>query len=381
MLLLVRSVGVTNINYIYQKNTLKIMSLPVVLDIAIALIFIYLILSLLASEIQEIIAAFLQWRAKNLKEAIEILLGGIVQSEQPTNQEKLGQLPAIKTKTEEVDVKNAITLADKLYQNSLIQSLNQTTLGRLTRSSESGPSYIPSETFASALLEILGLHEKLQEFRADQALDKSIVNIVKNIDSSILPSNVRDKLIILARRAQRKTQNIDEQINQFEREVETWFNRSMERASGVYKRNAKGFAILLGLLIAAVANADTLHIFSMLSKDSVLSAGISQYANQTVQTCEMLTNDNYLDCINSEVNKNKLSKLSLPIGWNLPLETPKDFLTGLKNVVLKLIGLLLTGLAISMGASFWFDLLNRFINVRYAGKKPESSNEKSDSSM
>ncbi len=56
------------------------MNLPAILDIAIALIFIYLILSLLSSEIQEIIAALLEWRAKNLKEAIETLLGGSVET-------------------------------------------------------------------------------------------------------------------------------------------------------------------------------------------------------------------------------------------------------------------------------------------------------------
>ena len=52
------------------------MNLPLVLDIAIGLIFIYLILSLLASEIQELIATIFQWRAKHLKEAIENLLVG-----------------------------------------------------------------------------------------------------------------------------------------------------------------------------------------------------------------------------------------------------------------------------------------------------------------
>ncbi|WP_009631351.1 hypothetical protein [Synechocystis sp. PCC 7509] len=351
------------------------MDLPAILDIAIALIFIYLILSLLASEIQEIIAAFLQWRAKNLKEAIEILLGGVVQK-QPTNPEELGQLPTIETKTKEADVKNAITLANKLYQNSLIQSLNQTTLRMFIRSSKSGPSYIPSETFTSALLEELELDKVLQEFRKNDQFKKDIVEIVEKIKLSDLSINLKKNLTIFAKRAQRKTQNIDEQIYQFEREIETWFDQSMERASGVYKRNAKGFAIVLGCLIAAGANADTLRIFSMLSKDAVLSAGISQYANQTVQICEKEKPDNYLDCINSKVNKNELSKLSLPIGWNSFPQFNKEP----QIVFKKIIGLLLTGLAISMGASFWFDLLNKFINVRYAGKKPTASNETSDSS-
>ena len=52
------------------------MSLPLVLDVAIGLAFIYLILSLLASEIQELLTTLLQWRAKHLKDSIEVLLAG-----------------------------------------------------------------------------------------------------------------------------------------------------------------------------------------------------------------------------------------------------------------------------------------------------------------
>ncbi|NJN75070.1 MAG: hypothetical protein HC796_00885 [Synechococcaceae cyanobacterium RL_1_2] len=51
--------------------------LPVIVDVVIGLVFIYFILSLLASEIQELLATILQWRAKHLKESIEMLLMGV----------------------------------------------------------------------------------------------------------------------------------------------------------------------------------------------------------------------------------------------------------------------------------------------------------------
>ncbi|HEX2202385.1 MAG TPA: hypothetical protein VHG91_03765, partial [Longimicrobium sp.] len=37
----------------------------------------------------------------------------------------------------------------------------------------------------------------------------------------------------------------------------------------------------------------------------------------------------------------------------------------------KLLGLALTGVALSLGAPFWFDTLNRFINIRGAGRAPD----------
>ncbi|WP_416666904.1 hypothetical protein [Egbenema bharatensis] len=126
------------------------MSLPLVVEIALGLVFIYLILSLLTSEIQELVATVLQWRAEHLRKSIENLLEGDLRSE----------LTAPK-------------FVSELYNNPLIQSLNQEARGslaqffrsisrgivflfrQLTRSRNvfdqqtSGPSYIPSDTFRS----------------------------------------------------------------------------------------------------------------------------------------------------------------------------------------------------------------------------------------
>ena len=80
------------------------MNLPFILDVALGLIFIYLILSLLASEIQELLTTVLQWRAEHLRRSIEILLAGDAQnSEKP----------------------EVIQLVNKIYGNPLIQSINQ----------------------------------------------------------------------------------------------------------------------------------------------------------------------------------------------------------------------------------------------------------------
>jgi hypothetical protein len=37
----------------------------------------------------------------------------------------------------------------------------------------------------------------------------------------------------------------------------------------------------------------------------------------------------------------------------------------------KILGILLTAIAASLGAPFWFDLLNRFVSIRSTGKAPE----------
>ena len=51
---------------------------------------------------------------------------------------------------------------------------------------------------------------------------------------------------------------------------------------------------------------------------------------------------------------------------------PREFWDWLRKVA----GWLLTAFAVSLGAPFWFDLLNRFINLRVSGKAPEEKPKK-----
>jgi len=53
-----------------------------------------------------------------------------------------------------------------------------------------------------------------------------------------------------------------------------------------------------------------------------------------------------------------------PLGWKSRPSNAGDWWN-------KLAGLALTAFAVSLGAPFWFDLLNRFMNIRAGGKSPE----------
>jgi hypothetical protein len=378
------------------------MNLPVVVDITLGLVFIYLILSLLASEIQELIATLLQWRAKHLKLSIELLLSG-------------------GSETDKSDIINAIKLVQSLYNDPLINTLNQQTktkveqhFRKLTKNSneqvlekQSGPSYLPSETFAITLLDTLKIpqlinyvkhpseevktnlhlilasykelkkgindptspsYTKIQEIYGD--IDQKFIDFVNNELPDEVPDSLIKSLAVIAQRSRIKVGDLTEEINQFKNEVETWFDRSMDRASGVYKRNAKGVAILIGISIAFLTNTDTFHLIKRLSEDSVIRSTIAQSASQRI------------DYINDPVARRDIEKLlgnaSIPIGWQ-NINQQFELLDNTKSnrvyirisQFIKLIcGWIVSGFAIAMGAPFWFDILNRFINVRNAGPKP-----------
>ncbi|MBW4632708.1 MAG: hypothetical protein KME30_12670 [Iphinoe sp. HA4291-MV1] len=382
------------------------MNLPVILDIALGLIFIYLILSLLASEIQELITTLLQWRAKHLKNSIELLVAGGSQTEQS-------------------DITKAEFLVQELYKDPLINTLNQQAKEKVEKEfreltkkfdqkslgvKQSAPSYIPSETFAVTLLETLKIPELInhvnnpsEEFKTNlhmilasyKELKTSINNpesesyqkiqrIYGNIDQNFknfvndeLPDYVPDNLItslsVLAQRSRIKIDDLREEMNQFKKEVETWFDRSMDRASGVYKRNAKGVAILIGVSVAILTNTDTFHLLRRLSQDSAIRSAITQSA---IQQGSFLNNSD-----NRKQVEKLLGDASIPIGWqNIsqqfePLNTSRgnsvnSLLLGIWVVFKLICGWIVSGLAIAMGAPFWFDILNKVINVRNSGPKP-----------
>jgi hypothetical protein len=132
-----------------------------------------------------------------------------------------------------------------------------------------------------------------------------------------LPNSIKDSFAILARRAQSKVQQVSHDVSQFREEVEVWFDRSMERASGVYKRNAKGVAILIGLLLASATNSDAFFIVNRLSNDENLRKVITDQAAQ-LPTRDPSAAVKPLDQELKELKQQTdiaLNDLSLPIGW------------------------------------------------------------------
>ncbi|MDJ0580619.1 hypothetical protein [Crocosphaera sp.] len=204
-----------------------------------------------------------------------------------------------------------------------------------------------------------------------------------------LPKTLKDSMMTLAHRAQTKIENKQQDIERLSQEIENWFNNSMERASGVYKRNSKGLALIISFCIAVLANADSFHMISRLSTDSILRDALVSSAVALEKSCQ---SDDSFDCIKTTTQQN-LEELSLPIGWScvnfeeqtgtsIPFLCDKNSENSLTSpstlvIIIKafkvFLGLIVSAVAISMGASFWFDILGKIVNVRNTGMKPNST--------
>ncbi|HBK64306.1 MAG TPA: hypothetical protein DD000_12490, partial [Cyanobacteria bacterium UBA11166] len=215
------------------------------------------------------------------------------------------------------------------------------------------------------VLIILAFLDNLQHVKEIEFLEQKISQLLE----LNLPEATRQNLVILAAKTQTKFEDVKEDLNKFEQEVSSWFDRSMERASGVYKRNAKLVAIIIGFIVALAANADTLHMFNMLSKDEALRAAIAQTANNIVDNNSELTPEAI-----QEINQ-ATESLTLPIGWGeVNRKNQSQNRKGLGDIRY-ILGWSITAIAISMGSSFWYDILRKIVDIGKVGKKPKPSHD------
>lgn len=335
-----------------------------ILDIAIGLIFIYLLLALVCTAASELFAGFRGRRAKNLWVGIGNLLAD---SQVKFNDPKIPNSPK--------------ELVELFYAHPLIKALYE---------QENQPSYIPSRTFALTLLDIV--------VPAQPNAVRNIADVRALLESLPASSDIRRTLLAL----------LDEaggDLDKLQANIEIWFNNAMDRVSGWYKQRTQWVIMALAIIVSALANADTLQIAKTLANDAAVREAIVAQAQEFVKnpppppTATPAATGIMLSA-NTVANTGLRSSLQPPIAGaatssaepaaKSPAEEIKGYVAQLQGLGLKfgwqhesprawtggdwfskIVGLLLTALAVSLGAPFWFDTLNKVITIRAAGKSPK----------
>ena len=227
----------------------------------------------------------------------------------------------------------------------------------------------------------------------DSPVYKSFSAVIQNLPE--LPLPLQKSLNAIASNVKQRSGDLEKDLQSLQGDIESWFDKSMTRASGVYKRNARGIAILIGFFVAVIVNADTLFIVDSLSRDSVLRATVSEFATTQVQsqmqfqtpesvnsaTPEQLNAE--LDVIKDNVRQS-LDDVALPLGWGesmLELQGANEWTAPMTDVPMpwmkRVVGWGISAIAISMGASFWYDLLRKVIGFKVDNSGGDSSARRS----
>jgi hypothetical protein len=321
-----------------------------ILEVVIGLVFVFLLYSLLATTIMELLSGTLSLRGKHLERVLRNLLS---------------------------------TPGDQIYnsfkKNALYQQLSGRNLGKKTP-----PSYLSTEKFRSILLYIIKKREQ----------GDSLASQIQELPDGSL----KDVLVQLV-------EDANDDLETFNQKVDKWYDDVMDRASGWYKRNIQTTLVLLGLGIAVFFNVDTIRIYQNLSEnpearlevvalaekfiDKADSSAYIQRYVAPVETGDSLApppapvqQPTFVMDSSSRALRMKVDTLlhqnidalnsPLGIGWDA---VEKDELDTWGWIYM-ILGWIVTALAISLGAPFWFDLLKKLVNIRSSGSIPPPSEQK-----
>ena len=343
-----------------------------ILDVAIGVVLIYTLLSLACTAGTELFASATRWRAKNLANGIRNLL------------DTQGPISERTTELKAVIDDGKSTLAQQFYDHPLIQSLYRK--GRL-------PSYIPSKMFALVLMDIVlprqanravtieAMRSAVAESPVGENLKRLLTVLIDDAGSALeAGQKLREAGLV-------DVEMFDVASRQVRQNIEVWFNDSMERVAGWYKQKTQAATFVIAIVLTVGLNADTIAIAKRLSYDSALRQSLvaqaEKLAEQPVayvvvpdggtggqsagQRPEDPQAETAMALAQLEGRISVLQQTGVPLGWPSEAPSNRDALW----MLTKFLGLLLTAAAASLGAPFWFDVLNKIMTIRSSGKAPE----------
>lgn len=369
----------------------------VVLDTAIGLVFLFLTVSLICTGILEWISSRLNKRGEYLLKGLREMLDlppstpgnpaatGLVGEKEGLgdkgnrrvelqNFAQTGAALSNELAAATAPVRPSAALGDLVLAHPLVAVLHRPANPGRPGGKMHLASYLSGRTFASSLIDLLV---------QDSSGNTSIAKVQSQVEKLDVGIPARAALLALLR-------DSGQDIDRFRRSLEGWYDEQMGRVSGWYKRWAQYRLFIGGLLLVVLVNVDTLGIATALYRDQpVRQAVVAQALN--AQGCPSDEGPVRTRCLGDQ--QQTLNNLRLPVGWSAERGRTacKVYRTtacgysalqwapfwwhvvagfGFAGVLLKLLGWLLTALAVSLGAPFWFDALGKLGSLRTAGRRP-----------
>lgn len=313
-----------------------------ILDLIAGITFIFFLLAIINNSLFELLATAAKWRANNLKKWLETIIIGKIND-----------------------------------QSALDSFVNHPALSALSSKNKS-TTYIASKDFAIVLIDLV-CHEH------DETTSDTLGNIKHAIDkTNIIPVELKRTLLYFIGKteAAKATDQTIAEIDHFQKQIEGWFDGMMERISGKFKRKAFTVTFIFSILITLALNIDTITMANYLYSDpgarqQLAAATYSKVSDSATLVLVDKIRDNgkiedqstrmSLDSLKNEIKIQKelidksigTMNANIPMGWN---EAERRAL--LENPVKKAGGLIITILAMCLGAPFWFDVLGKIANLR-----------------
>lgn len=363
-----------------------------VLETAIGLIFVFLLVSMLVTIANEMLAALLSSRARCLGRGLARLIG-------KEWMQKVYAHPLISgaagKEAPSVFNRGPAYIPSRSFAN-VMMSIVQHETSALATSRQSLRALLASATRTSATMDalILQLQDAAAALPVQDGLERTIVgDLLRQLDHASTYADVHRFIDAMPGRYLRQTleafpagdlrttlltlfDDAHNDLGKMKENIEVWFNSGMDRVNGWYKRRTQVVVAILSLGMAVALNVDTIQIVRHLqtyagARDAIV-AQAAQFARTDPSPATGMP-------AQFDTVQNRLQDLAIPIGWvdaGTPAERDKGQIRPRSGAEVRILlmqhglGWLLTALAASLGAPFWFDMLNRVVSIRATGKPP-----------
>ena len=303
------------------------------LETAIGLTLLFFIVALAVSAATETVSRMTGKRGKDLEEVIRHMIGSIT----PDG-------------VDDSDAPWTAFSATSVYRAATAAS------GRtLILQNPKLPSYLSAKSFADAVTEMLRIG----------------TNPLTEAELAALTGPVGERIRSIVLGVGANVHPVD-RLTAVKAGLERWYDETMDRMEGAYKRWVTLWVFVLGFGIAVVANASTYHVAERLWQDPTTREAVVAAAGRTVAD-PPTTAELEADLGSVAATTDQLTELGLLVGWD---DAARDawadgpFSTAAFGYLL---GWLATAGLATLGAPFWFDLLTRLVSLREAGSKPKAA--------
>ncbi len=337
-----------------------------ILEVAIGVIFVFLLVSVICTAIREGMESFLKTRAAFLERGIREMLHD----------------------------RGAVGIARTFYTHPLINSLYadnytpQSATEPLSPLAHGGtlPTYIPTRNFVLALMDIAARGPTGAPGSTDAS---SPVLSLATVRANVLNIENAPVQRILLTAIDTAQGDMDKAVAN----IGAWYDSGMDRISGAYKRATQKVLFFIGLFVAIALNVNPLTIADYLYHNDSARAAVVARAEAAARDSSYVNGTKKYASARAE-----LDSLRLPIGWAgahfwwSDVELPwsdKDSTAARRapsiaparnpwdDIFSPFIGWIITAMAATLGAPFWFDILNKVMVVRSTVKPHEKSPEES----
>lgn len=344
------------------------------IDTAIGMIFVYLIVAIAVTAGVELIASMLRLRSVNLVQGLLTMLGETPAAAPQGAGRLRSRLAGWIIGHSKVDnpakpvVGNEAAAAPP--ESLTAQVLKHPLISDLAVGDRVAPRIDP-KLFATALVAVLN-DVKNNEKPFDD-INKAFANIGELV-GSISNAAVKDRLTPIVAQAQATATEEAAKAQAGLDAIARWYDQAMSQASDWYKTRIQGVTLALAALVVVSCNIDSVRIAEALWSDGALRESFAQQAVVAAGNPDFVKSAcppdsdgakalESIDCQGKALRTAIQQLNGLPVGWR-SADYTGDYAATASAAIGHAPGWLLTIAAASLGAPFWFGLLQRATPLR-----------------